>query len=246
MSKCLVVIQGSATDQHAAVSLAHLIADIEPEKNPLADVMLSNTHGVPILPSTTNHLARKFGNVLTFISDRRDTGWPAGPNGLFFASMDRIYMGVKREGWDYDAVIFLEPDVVPLRAGWINEVYDEFLSKGKLCGGFLYTKMDHPISHINGAMIISPRIRQTYRDFFWAPNNVGWDCYHAPMLVQNGYASPLFWVDYKRGTIDRATLYRKIKWAAHHPCHKTKVQPCLYHGVKDGSAREIVRRKLVT
>jgi hypothetical protein len=244
MSRLLIVLQSSAYDQEHALDLARLIADMEDVKTAEADFMFANSFNSWPRRDVVTHVAHKFVQVHKFNSMRTDTGWPAGPNCVFFSTLDRIYMGVKREGWDYDAVLFLEPDCCPLRKGWWREIYAEFKTKGKMVGGFMYTAKDHPTAHINGAAIFSPAIRGKHKEFFWSDNRVGWDCFHAPMLLSESYASPLFWVDYKRATIDADTLFANKKWPKHHPCHKAKVQPCFYHGVKDGSARQHVRNKL--
>lgn len=244
MSKILIVLQSSAVDQIHAMDLARLIADMEPEKSKEADFMFANSFNSWPSKEAVNYVARKFQQVHTFSSDRTDTGWPAGPNCVFHAAMDRVYMGVKREGWPYDAALFIEPDCCPMRKGWVGEIYAEFKTKGKMVGGFWYTDKDHPTAHINGAAVFNPMIRAKHRDFFWSDNRVGWDCFHAPMLLQEGYASPLFWVDYKRATIDEHSLFANKKWPKHHPCHKAKTPIAFYHGVKDSSARQAVRKRL--
>lgn len=244
MSKILIVLQGSQFDQPAAIALAKLVADMEPEMSTISDVMIAQTRSAPILRETVNYMARKFRQVHTFNSDRTDVGHPSSCNALFFNTMDRIYMGVMREGWDYDAIYFAEPDIAPLRRGWIKEIYDEFKASGKLLGGFLYTEKCHFYPHINGSLVISPLIRQKHKDFFWSDPRLGWDCYHGKMLVAEGYSSRLFWMDYARQTIDEETLFAPKKYAKHHPLAKKKISPCIFHGVKDSSARQAVRNRL--
>lgn len=245
MSKVLIVLQSSAVDQGHAMDLARLIADMEPEKSKEADFMFANSFNSWPSREVVNYVAHKFQQVHTFNSHRTDVGWPAGPNSLMFASLDRIYMGVKLEGWNYDMVILMEPDMVPTRRGWIKELADEFRSKGKLCGGFLYAAGMHPVDHLNGGFCISPLIRQKHRDFFWAHNNVGWDVQWSNMLVSEGYASELFWVDYRCTNVTEDVLYAPRKYPKGHPLHRKKgIKFCVHHGCKDGSARQVVRNKL--
>jgi hypothetical protein len=244
MSKLLIVLQSSAVDQFHAMDLARLIADMEPEKSKEADFMFSNSFNSWPNKEVVRHVAHKFQQVHTFNSVRTDTGHPAGPNCLLFSSLDRIYAGVKRGGWKYDAILWMEPDMCPMRRGWIKEIYDEFKTKGKLVGGFLYTDKCHFYQHINGGCVMSPLIRQKHRDFYWSDNRVGWDCFHGKMLVEEGYASPLFWMEYAKPTIDADSLFANKKYAKHHPLAKKKISPAIIHGVKDGSARQHVRNKL--
>lgn len=243
MSKALIVLQSSSVDQVNAMDLARLIADMEPEKCKEADFMFANSFNSWPSKEVVNYVARKF-NTITFNSSRMDTGWPAGPNSTAFSVLDRVYMGVKREGWNYDMAVMMEPDMVPTRRGWIKELADEFRSKGKLCGGFLYAAGMHPVTHINGGFCVSPLIRQKHRDFFWARNDVGWDVQWADMLVSEGYPSELFWVDYRCTNVTEDQLYKPRRFPKGHPLHKKKITFCVHHGCKDGSARQHVRNKL--
>src|SRR3990172_1239428 len=118
-----------------------------------------------------------------FHSDRIAQGHPSSCNALFMAAYDYFYSGVKRRGWQYDAAIFLEPDMVPLRVTWVDEIAAEWESKNKLVGGFLYTEKCHFYPHINGGCIISPKFRDKFREFIWADERVGWDCFWGKQLV---------------------------------------------------------------
>lgn len=243
MSKALIVLQSSAVDQSHAMDLARLIADMEPEKSKEADFLFSNSFNSWPSREVVNYVAHKF-NVHTFNSNRTDTGWPAGPNSTYFSTLDHIYSGVRTRGWDYDMAIMLEPDVTPTRKGWVKEVADEFRSKDKLIGGFMYAAGMHPVNHVNGAATINPMIRRKHRDFFWAHNNVGWDVQWADILMAEGFASELWWVDYRCNNVTEDQLYKVRRYPKGHPLHKKKIHPALHHGCKDNSARQEVRKKL--
>jgi hypothetical protein len=242
MTRLLIINQCHHGDQAAAMDNARLIADMIPQRREDVSMMFAHANGTPPDLPTIRYVGRKMQTEI-FHSDRKATGWPSGPNHLFFAAYDYFYANVKRGLWPYDVALFLEADMCPMRPQWLDELIEEWDSKDKLVGGFVYTDKCHAHAHVNGGMLISPEFRKLHRDFFWAHDNVGFDVQWGQELSEQAYPSKLFWMEYKRGTIDEASLFSLKKYAKHHPLAKLKINPCIVHGVKDGSARALVRKK---
>jgi hypothetical protein len=245
MKRLLICIQMHLRDQEAAMNLARLIADLEDGFCREADVLFSHAFNTPADHASIRHVQRKF-NCHVFHSDRRASGWPYGPNEQAFSTFDWYVSGVKKRGWDYKAILFLEPDCTPTRKGWIRELSDEWDRAQALCVGFMYAAGLHPIEHINGACMMSHEFKAKVPTFISCDPRIGWDCAFSKEMLFWGKASELFWVDYKCTNVTEEQLYKIRKYPKGHPLHKKKISICMHHGCKDESARNIVRRKLLS
>lgn len=156
--KLLIAVPFWNGDKVAAMALARLIADIEPEHCQLADFLFVARFDCEHDETVIRQVSRRF-NVHTHTSSRRETGWPAGCNGLFFGTMEFVYHKMNNESipW-YKAILICEADTVPLTKDWILCLSREWdrINKtrttriaGALVGGGVFGK-----AHINGGCIL--------------------------------------------------------------------------------------------
>lgn len=238
--KLLIVIQYYDGDKSAAEDLGALIAGLERVRNHTADIMIFRRFDA--LDYSNEIIARlrdKFDKVFVETSRRRDAkGYPFGPNQMW---ADIVGMVSQMPQWrdNYFAFLPLESDCVPVHPNWINELSEEFrFSKAKN-----YSAIGHihetPVKHMNGVGV--------YDSLIWsivggnklngANPQVAYDIYHSKDILPLAYDTPLIMMQYQRPTITPSDLFKK--W-------KNGVEPALFHGVKDGSARAAVRAKYIT
>lgn len=141
-----------------ASKLIRLLADIEDKHNEWADVVLVARFDCKHDPKDIELISRRF-NVHTLTSRRRETGWPAGCNGLFFGTYEWFAGSVMSESIpNYKALLINEADTVPLTRGWaesMNRAWDDanklkpVVIAGAMVGGAQFGKQ-----HINGGCVM--------------------------------------------------------------------------------------------
>ena len=232
MKKLLLVLQCCPLDQQQAMSLARLIADIEPRVSEYADIMLA--HRFDSIPDKTSrdYVARKFSQVHTWVGTNKATGWPAGPNSLFLEAYGHYVTRHRQKKWGYAAMLAIEPDCCPLQANWLRLLWEDWHSSDQLVLGALCPL---PREHLNGNMLISHEYLAQNKGFQSCPVEWGWDYYHRKSLMKHGRATNLIVSDYARKhiTCDEVNSLRKSG-------------ACLLHGVKDDSAQICARKYFCT
>lgn len=243
MKKILLVLQCYNGDKDAAMRLARLIADLEPGKSKHADFMFVFRWDTEPDKATIAYVARKFDAVHTLVTSRKTTGWPMGCNDLFFEAFNRFCLRVRQKFWEYDAALFFESDCVPLARDWIARLQSEWYEREQMILGFVYGPGDHPVPHVNGNLLISPKYQRHNREFFACPSKHGWDVYHAANMMKVARASRLIFNDYARRSISCEELFAEKRYGDRHPLKNAAVQPVFYHGVKGDDAVNCVRKK---
>jgi hypothetical protein len=89
-------------------------------------------HETPHLEEITNNLKKVFPQVGHIVATSGFEGWPLGPNQLFADAS--VVCCNETDPW-----YFWEPDCVPMRAGWADELMEEYRYKpaivGDICEG---------------------------------------------------------------------------------------------------------------
>ena len=240
VSKLLIVIPYYEGDKDAAEQLMNLIADLEKVRNHEADIFISRRHdATEISKVTASKLGEKFDKVNFHLCRRKDaSGHPYGANQMFF---DVVTLFGQLPQWqrDYYAFLFLEPDAVPTRPGWIGELckaFKEAMGRGKSAIGYIHSI---PVLHLNGVAIYSTDIyRKVPGDRLGGGDpRAAFDIEKAPFLMPMSEESPLFYFEYRRPSITPAELFGGRKFG---------VIPAIFHGVKDSSARDAVRARFIS
>lgn len=241
--KFLITLPFWIGDRNQAMAMARLLADLEPKHSDKADLLLVNRFDCPPFDAVTvKYLSRKF-NVLQHKSARRETGWPAGCNGLFFGTLEYVYhMLQARKLPQYKAILNLASDVVPLVKDWLEYFHYqwEFLP-GNLrhpvyCAGHLIPG-DH--EHINGDIFLYSAeerfLKWLARDVGCVKVRAGWDWVLAPKFREWGWGNIAgvhsLW---NTPTMPAAEA---AKWRAN--------GAVMIHGVKDNSLLRYARKALL-
>lgn len=200
-------------------------------------------------------LSDKFDNVYRDRSVRPVSGWPFGPNALAIDLFRKIKSWYSSGQFPYTGVLLVEADCVPLRAGWIDEIRNEWLSSKALALGHWDgsgKNMKPPASHMNGNMVIHPELLNKIDGInsteipTW-----GWDMQYWDVICRYASPSRLIYSDYRLNT-KKNPLTNCCKLWDHkehthpeNPLYGEKLFPCWIHGTKGTLAQECVRKKLL-
>lgn len=238
--KFLVVVQYYQGDITAAEELASLIADLERTRNHDADILLfRRADSREIATLTRQKLEAKFDTVLSMKSRRTDAkGHPWGCNAMFYDIISLMTdMPALRDG--YYAFINLETDAVPTRPGWIQELIQEWrqaTTRGKYAVGEMRTD---PRPHLNGMAVYAADFNHRVRPARLSGGNprIAYDIAHSAVVNPLAEDTPLIYVNWRQSTVTPDEVFAP---------RREFVVPAIYHGVKDGSARDAVRARHVS
>lgn len=240
--KLLIVIQYYDGDRQQTEELCDLIADLERIRNKAADVMLfcRNDTRINVSIGTVNRLRDKFDTVYVERSRRIGAaGYPYGPNEMFYDLMCKVGKGAKMRE-KYFAVLNLASDCCPTRPGWVTEITKEYRvaqQNGKLILGHFCD--DHPTPHVNGVAVYSTDLLAKIGEtkLMGGPATSPYDLHLGKTFLPLAHNSNLIYLEFQRPTIKAVDLFS---------AKKNGVVPAIFHGVKDSSARSIVRATHIT
>ena len=235
--KFLIVIQHYEGDVEAAEQLASLIADLERTRNHEADIMLMNrADSRQMATGVIAKLEAKFDRVLLHTCRRTDgKGHPWGCNSMFY-DLVSLMQSTRPYSEEFFAFINLESDCCPTRPGWIGELIAEW-KKANAEGWSVIGQEQHtPNHHFNGVAVYAPDIYSKVGSKILSGGSpqVAYDVRHGPSILPFARDTGLIYFKFRQRTITPEELF-EVK--------RGGVEPALYHGVKDGSARTAVRNR---
>lgn len=192
--KILIVIPYWEGDRVAAISLSHLLADLQPSHSEEFDIVFVGRWDTkPIKPTTIAYVSRKF-NVFQHESKRRETGWPMGCNGLFFGSLEFCYhMMDAGKIPHYKAIFICAGDSVPVSRGcfdYLHRQWDKLSAEKSLSVAGALIPGEH--EHINGDCCLLSGdlgfLKWLVKDVGGIKVRAGWDWVLAPDFEQRGWA----------------------------------------------------------
>jgi len=234
----LLILPYWREDQKQVEKVARLCSDLLPEFAENAEIMLVTRYDAPP-PSTSIQIAlqQKFNKVHVWKCNRVGDGFPGGCNemayGIFNHVLTQRHMNAGFK--NIDVLFLLEGDCVLTRPTWLEELIAAWEDRGDgkhIVGTKQDAIPDWSNDHINAVALYDPEITRKFPFLVGGPLHVGWDTYHGPALIPFATDSKLFKLDYKRPSITKEELFAKDF-------------PLVYHGVKDNSALEAVRKKWI-
>jgi hypothetical protein len=189
--KVLLAIQFYNGDQTAAEEVARLIADLTPRHRKDVDFMFASRFDCDVSPRIVDYVSRKF-DVFSHKGRRREIGWPAGCNALWFDTMAKVYEQSRAKKMPvYDWILTFEGDTAPLCPDWVDKLNAEWVAANKerrvdVMGALLPA----PVLHCNGNALFSgrlPFLQHLAEKVLGCSSRAGWDCILAPMFKQFGW-----------------------------------------------------------
>lgn len=169
-------------------------------------------------------------------------GWPGGSNSLFFTAAEHVKAN-KLGAW-----LFLEPDAIPLRSGWLDTLEMEWLSL-KHNQPFLGAVYDCTAPGMQGKFMSGVAVYAEHAiDFLGAfrDSAKAWDVAGADVMVNKGAPSSMiqhFW-----GLPDLPPTFAEKK-DVHSPVNtftlwNLKPDAVIFHRNKDGTLINLLRKRL--
>lgn len=237
--RILLCLQFYSGDKKQAMELAKFISDLQPGKCENADFLFVSRFDCTHDEAVIREVSKKF-RVFHYISKRRGTGWPIGPNELWFGTMEWVFhMMQAKKVPQYKMVFTFESDCVPLSANWVSEcsrAWDRECAKHET---FVFgALLQYPGWHINGNAMFSGNPAFLH----WLVKQVGG-------VQPNGGWDYILYADFKRwGARDFPQLksYWNCKHLPESACEAEIAKGTIFlHGVKDRSLLDFARRKLL-
>jgi hypothetical protein len=241
----VLALQYYVTDMERAMSLARLLADLEPKFRDDVLLGLVCQPGTPFMSTvkdTIIHCSRKFP-VEHVCSRFGAKGWADGTGQLWRGTMSHFYGKWQSGELRHDCIFTFDGcDGVPLHNNWIDLLmgeHDHTRKQGKSVTGVLTIDRFHQ-PHINGNLILDfvlfgafPSLHDTPLGATRDNNNPTWDVYHAPVFMANASASSVVRNDWNSTGVTIDMMNRSAEHSI------------WLHGYKDHWLRTMARERLL-
>lgn len=184
----IAAIQYWAEDEAQALTLARLLADIEPSKREDFMLVLARRGDCPISEEagrTRDYCTEKFQTML-LRSPREEVGYPDGCFGLWAGTLERLST-LWLDGnipWEWGrTVFFCEADGAPICSDWIDRMRVAHALTRSIGLQVTGAVMEEHGAHVNGNLILDLRIKGEHPSLMECPTRVAWDLHHADLLV---------------------------------------------------------------
>lgn len=190
-----------------------------------------------------NSLAQKiFRKSELIFTGQSVSGWPQGPNSLFFTAAEHINAN-KRGPW-----LWLEPDAIPLRHGWIDALEEEWLSlrhNQKFLGHIYdFNIQGGPPKGMSGVAIYAEDAFNVLQQFKEMPG--AWDYNAAEIMLKYGAPSSLIQHFFGEKGLPPTFAEKKETTSPINTftLWNIKLGAVLFHRNKDGTLINILRRRI--
>lgn len=181
---------------------------------------------VPVLEAARKNL--KCPVEMAETATANEKGWPESCNHLFYSAAAKM----RRLGVPF---MWLEPDCVPLRETWLDEIEAEYKSCQMPYMGTIY---DKPWRHLTGCAVYPPNISQFNPiSLFPQRNKKGafpWDVVDAPATIRYAHETKL--ICHEWGRDDAPPSFPTLL-----DLERVPKSAALFHRCKDGSLIERLR-----
>lgn len=259
----LYALQFSPEDKSQAMSLARLMADLEPGPQDKMGFMFCPRFDTLVDTRTEACVREKFPDTKIYQCRNQITGWPRGPNAMvheIYSLFHQQCVMQRTDQWHYAAIFFGEPDCIPLSRDWITQIWNEWhecdwrwaLGNQQLVLGHWMTKDDSDcgVPHINGNCLISPGFLTVYPQFRVTALGA-WDTTHSKAMLAHGRPSKKIFSSYALGRDPRnpwkgcEDLWKDRQMHGSNPIAGEVLRPVYLHGCKDIRAQECVRDRFL-
>lgn len=231
----LYALQVYSQDLPTAIDTASLIEELA-DGIPYSDVdaMVVYRRDCARSPELESILRRVFPSMNIYVTKRRETGFPAGPNGVWCDLMQHLAFLIKTGQLKCQCVLTTEADAIPLSKDWPQRLVKAWIRENKSVIGCWHPNGEHAVGHINGNALFDPGLTIKTPRFTGCPEWTAWDTYFADSFHNLGWADiPEIRNLYRVTNLSEVSLKKLME------------KGCAWlHGVKDDSAKQLIRRML--
>jgi hypothetical protein len=185
-------------------------------------------------------LAREaFGKATIAYVDDIKTSWPKASNQMF------KHAAIHAAKWEHCPFFWCEPDCIPLRSSWLDEIANEYARCNKPFMGKLVSTDQHgmPALHMNGNAVYPHDVGLRLSTVL--NGDQAWDIASADITVKDAFNTPLihhFW-----GRFDLPPHFEDYR--TRHSAENTLTlqnipkKAVLFHRCKDGSLIRVLRQR---
>lgn len=181
---------------------------------------------------------RIFGSTSIICTAKPVHGWPRGANHLFYRAAIDIQK-FRKEDW-----LWLEPDAIPLRAGWLDEIESEYRKCGKPYMGHVYNCSQNglPPQLMSAIAVYS---KDAALDLPMVPDSPkAFDVECASKMVEKGFHTSL--IHHLWGEKDNAPRFsdKGVPGTALFDLDSIPKEAVIFHRNKDGSLIRQLKKKM--
>ena len=182
--------------------------------------------------------SKVFSEVLVTTTDRGVKGWPEGPNELFLAAAR--FAKERNMHW-----LFLEPDAVPLCAGWLDRLDIEYRVRGARYLGQIVPsdKPGLPMRHFTGVGIYPADAILQVEKLVLAKPKVAFDISTADIIVAQAQHSDLFQHLWGESGNPPTFAQKGIPGTGTFGLDYLRKGAVLFHRTKDGKLINLLRQR---
>lgn len=232
-----VAIPFHTTDAHLALALVRWIGKLGSVKEFQCVLVCDAGCPIDIAVAAKEEAEKVFKSAPLVTNPKSVSGWIAGANSLWYRAMDWAVENGR-------PVLFCEPDSVPLRPGWLQEIDVAYASCGKAHMGHIAETNNAmlPPRCMSGVAIYSPEAARFPRPPQKQPFNV----FYADLLLQNAAHTALI-KDFF-GAKELAPVFVEHEYpdapAHHFSLDWLPAESVLYHRDKQHSLIPLLAKKL--
>lgn len=167
------------------------------------------------------------------------SGWPQGPNSLFWAAARYVQTHLK-SCW-----LWCETDCVPMKAGWLDALESEYTGLDTFMGDLyqgLASDTGLPMRALSGVAVYPANAASILKDDPTMP----WDMANRELMLLKGVATPLIRHFYGKKDLPPTFISDKAPDSAENVLALSSIpaQVVLYHRNKDGTLIDVLRKRL--
>lgn len=237
----LVVIPYHVKDAPLAKKLLEWIGTISPKLAPHCCLMAADAAVPHETKTELGDIAKGifyFAETAIIPVPAEAEGWPKAANAMFRISARHIRECFKLP-W-----LWLEPDAVPLKASWLDELAVHYARCPKRYMGALIHSNQPPLPpiHLAGCAIYPNDAFDALAAF--TMEAVPWDIADAPYVVPRAFHTDLIHHHYGEMTLPPTFKAEKAPGDPVNTCTLDFVRPgaCIFHRVKDGTLIDVLRQ----
>jgi FkbM family methyltransferase len=222
----LVIYPFSTTDEQQALKNAQWIAELGEYKSHDIFILADRRCNHELVAEVVAHLTPVFKLAQLRVTEADIDGWPQGANHMFGYATALIQ---HETTWPY--FLWLEPDAIPIRTGWLDALEAEYKLNGKPFMGERVdlgtARPDVPV-HMSGVGIYQNPIYMKAGEAYRA-HDVAWDIAAKDQIIPYAHWTKQIQHYWKHGTFTSLDGVRP--------------ETVVFHSSKDGSLIDLLRKK---